>query len=96
MASEGIAGRSAPLARREWALALLLLVAFAPALAAMAEVWTRVEYQSHGFLVPLVSLWVALRERYAWRRLLGWLGLRLPRRAARRPQAPEREKVERP
>jgi exosortase len=69
MTSEGIAGRSTPLAPREWALAVLLLVAFVPALAAMAEVWSRVEYQSHGVLVPLVSLWVALRERYAWRRL---------------------------
>jgi len=69
MASDGTAARTLPLAPREWALALALLAAFAPALAAMAEVWTRVDYQSHGFLVPLVSLWVALRERYAWRRL---------------------------
>jgi YegS/Rv2252/BmrU family lipid kinase len=33
--------------------------------------------------------------RYAWRRLLGWIGLRLPRRAARRTPAAEREKAER-
>lgn len=69
MASDGTTARAEPLAPREWALALALLAAFAPAVAAMADVWTRVDYQSHGFLVPLVSLWVALRERYAWRRL---------------------------
>lgn len=57
------------LAPREWALALLLAAAFAPALFALAGVWSAVDYQSHGFLVPVVSLWVALRERYAWRRL---------------------------
>lgn len=69
MATEGSAGRAVPLAPREWLLAGLVLAAFAPALAAMAGVWSAVDYQSHGFLVPLVSLWVALRERYAWRRL---------------------------
>ena len=69
MATDGTPARAEPLAPGEWLLALLLLAAFAPALAAMAAVWSRVDYQSHGFLVPLVSLWVALRERYAWRRL---------------------------
>ena len=34
----------------------LLLLVFAPALAAMAGVWSSVDYYSHGFLVPLVSL----------------------------------------
>jgi exosortase len=57
------------LAPREWGLLALLAVAFVPALLALADVWRAVEYQSHGFLVPLVSLWVALRERYAWARL---------------------------
>jgi exosortase len=69
MATDGPAARTLPLAPREWLLALLVLAAFAPAVAAMAAVWSAVDYQSHGFLVPLVSLWVALRERYAWRRL---------------------------
>lgn len=57
------------LAPREWALLAILAVSFTPALLSLAGVWRAVEYQSHGFLVPLVSLWVALRERYAWRRL---------------------------
>lgn len=48
---------------REWALAGLLALAFAPALLAQAEVWARVDYQSHGFLVPLVAAWAAHRER---------------------------------
>src|SRR4029453_17385315 len=61
--------RIEPPAPREWALLALLALAFAPALLSLAEVWRAVEYQSHGFLVPVVSLWVALRERYAWRRL---------------------------
>jgi len=69
MAAEGGAARVVPLAPREWLLAGLLLLAFAPAVAAMASVWRAVDYQSHGALVPFVSLWVALRERYAWRRL---------------------------
>jgi len=54
---------------REWGLAAMLAVAFAPAVFGMAEVWRNVDYQSHGFLVPVVSLWVLLRERYGWRRL---------------------------
>jgi exosortase len=48
---------------REWLLAGLLLVAFAPALAALAGVWGSVDYLSHGFLVPVVALWAFYRER---------------------------------
>jgi exosortase len=66
---QGSAARIQPLAPREWALLALLAFAFVPALLALAEVWRAVDYQSHGFLVPVVSIWVALRERYAWRRL---------------------------
>jgi exosortase len=44
-------------------LAALLALAFAPALFALARVWAAVDYQSHGFLVPVVALWVAQRER---------------------------------
>ncbi|MBW2269974.1 MAG: exosortase/archaeosortase family protein [Deltaproteobacteria bacterium] len=40
--------------RDAW-LPALLLVVFAPALAAMASVWSSVDHYSHGFLVPLVS-----------------------------------------
>jgi exosortase len=48
---------------REWLLAGLLVAAFAPALVALAQVWANVEYQSHGFLVPVVALWAFYRER---------------------------------
>jgi len=48
---------------REWLLAGLLLLAFAPALAALAQVWGSVDYLSHGFLVPVVALWAFYRER---------------------------------
>lgn len=66
---QGSAAATPSLAPREWALLALLAISFAPALLSLSEVWREVDYQSHGFLVPLVSLWVALRERYAWRRL---------------------------
>jgi exosortase len=64
-------GRAAAgaLAPREWLLLGLLAVALTPALFSLASVWATVDYQSHGFLVPFVSLWVALRERRRWRRL---------------------------
>jgi exosortase len=48
---------------REWLLAALLVAAFAPALAALAGIWASVDYQSHGFLVPVVALWAFYRER---------------------------------
>jgi exosortase len=68
---------------REWLLVGLLGAAFAPALAALAQVWASVAYLSHGFLVPLVALWAFYRERPRWARLeatpdprgLGVLGL---------------------
>lgn len=46
----------------EWLLLVLLAVGYAPALLAMARVWSQVEYASHGYLVPLVAAWAALRE----------------------------------
>jgi len=66
---EATAARAAPPGRSEWILLALIAVVFAPALLSLAEVWWNVDYQSHGFLVPVVSLWVLLRERLAWRRL---------------------------
>jgi exosortase len=45
--------------RREIAFALALLVVFAPALVTLAGAWSAVEYQSHGFLVPIVALLAA-------------------------------------
>jgi exosortase len=47
----------------EWVFALLLLVVFAPAVAAMSEVWSRLDYYSHGYLVPVVALWIAAGQR---------------------------------
>ena len=70
---------------REWLLAGLLLVVFAPALVALVQAWTRFDYLSHGFLVPVVALWAFYRERPRRagleaapdRRGLGVLGLAL-------------------
>lgn len=45
--------------RREIGFALALLVVFAPGLAALASAWSGADYQSHGFLVPIVSLLAA-------------------------------------
>ena len=39
---------------------------FAPAVAAMARVWGSVDYLSYGYLVPVVALWVAWRDRATW------------------------------
>ena len=33
----------------------LLVAVFAPALVALAQVWARVDYQSRGFLIPVVA-----------------------------------------
>lgn len=52
-----------PALTRETVLFAALLLVFAPAIAAMAQVWNRFDYLSHGYLVPLVSLWAFLRER---------------------------------
>ena len=42
----------------EWGLLAALLIVFGPALAAMAEQWSRVAYLSHGF-----ALWAFLSDR---------------------------------
>jgi len=57
------AGTSAGLDLRERAIAGALVLGFAPALIGLAAVWSSVDYLSHGFLIPLVALWVAMRER---------------------------------
>jgi exosortase len=54
-------GGTAGPAALPWILAVLLLLVFLPALAGLAEVWSSVEYYSHGFLVPFVSGWLAWR-----------------------------------
>jgi exosortase len=47
----------------ELAILLPLAAAFAPALLAMARVWSTVDYQSHGYLVPVVAGWIAWSTR---------------------------------
>ena len=47
----------------EWALALTLGVVFMPAFSAMSEVWSRLDYYSHGYLVPFAALWAATAQR---------------------------------
>ena len=55
--------------RIEIALVLTLLVAWVPGFLRLSEVWSEVEYASHGFLVPLVALWAATAHREVLRRL---------------------------
>lgn len=50
-------------------LCAALLVAFGPALLSLAEVWRSVDYYSHGFLVPLVALGMAMSHRARLARL---------------------------
>ncbi len=49
--------------RAEIALVATLVVVWIPGLLQLAEVWSTVEYASHGFLVPLVALWAATAHR---------------------------------
>jgi exosortase len=49
--------------RSDGVLAVVLALVFVPALLAMARVWSSVDYYSHGFLVPLLSVWIA-RDRW--------------------------------
>jgi exosortase len=44
---------------RQWILVGGLAIVFIPALRALAGVWSSLDYYSHGFLVPIVSLWIA-------------------------------------
>lgn len=55
--------------RGEWAIVALLLVGWGPGLLALSEVWSSVEYASHGYLVPFVALWAATAHRDALARL---------------------------
>jgi exosortase len=47
-------------------LPITLGVAFVPALASLAAVWSATEYQSHGFLVLGVAAWIAFATRARW------------------------------
>ncbi len=48
---------------REGLFLAALLAVFAPAIASMASIWSTFDYLSHGYLVPVVSLWAFLREQ---------------------------------
>lgn len=50
--------------RGDWLLLGLLAVAFAPAVVALKGVWDAFDYYSHGYLVPLVSAWIAWSARH--------------------------------
>jgi exosortase len=47
----------------DWLIVGMIGVVFAPAVLAMSEVWDRLGYYSHGYLVPLVALWIATAKR---------------------------------
>jgi exosortase len=49
--------------RSDWLWLAALAIAFAPALVAQARVWLARDYQSHGFLVPLVAFWMFQAQR---------------------------------
>lgn len=49
--------------RGEWALVGLIALLWWPGLRVLANVWSTVDYASHGYLVPLVSLWAAFSLR---------------------------------
>jgi len=51
--------------RRELAFAFGLLAVFAPGLAVLARAWSAVDYQSHGFLVPIVAAVAARHAAHA-------------------------------
>ena len=70
-------------------------LAMAPSLLQLADTWRSVDYLSHGFLVPVVSLWIWMRERPRRERhpirpetagvavvALGFLGMAWRRRAS--------------
>ena len=47
----------------EWLLLATLLIAFAPAVLSMSDVWSRHDYYSHGYLIPFAALWAASAQR---------------------------------
>ena len=49
--------------------ALALVACYFPTLQGMFEQWSTDEDMSHGFLVPIVILWIVWRERQRWRAL---------------------------
>ena len=55
--------------RVEIALIATLIVIWIPGILQLAEVWSSLEYASHGFLVPFVALWAATAHRVELGRL---------------------------
>ena len=58
--------------------AVALALCYAPTLRGMFEQWSNDEDMSHGFVVPIVILWIVWRERERWRTLPAepnWWGL---------------------
>lgn len=55
--------------RVEWAIVALFVVGWIPGLLVLSEVWSSVEYASHGYLVPFVALWAATAHRAQLRHL---------------------------
>jgi len=50
-------------------VAAAVAICYAPILLGMANQWWSDEDMSHGFLVPLVAVWIGWRERDRWRNL---------------------------
>jgi len=73
------------MSRFEIVLVAALGVVWIPGLLELSEVWSDVEYASHGFLVPFVALWAATAHRERLAELaphpvpggLYWIGLSL-------------------
>lgn len=58
--------------------AAVILLCYASTLRGMFEQWSNDEDMSHGFVVPIVVLWIVWRERERWRALPAepsWWGL---------------------
>jgi len=46
-----------------------LALVYVPAVMSMVQVWNRVDYYSHGFMVPVVAIWVASQQSRRFRRI---------------------------
>ena len=57
------------ISRVEMALIATLIIVWVPGILQLAEVWSSLEYASHGFLVPFVALWAATAHREELARL---------------------------
>lgn len=51
------------MSRTEIGLVALLVAIWIPGMLVLSEVWSSVEYASHGYLVPFVALWAATAHR---------------------------------